>query len=165
MWRYFIFFKPFLNKSDPKSFSGAPETTTISAILPVAPGCEDPASRPNIVHESDCKKFYHCGADGSKVLKECGPGTLFSQASFTCKWPAEVKAERPECGGGPVYTSAATSSPATTTASSPVTSFGYPATTTTEEEVETTVPSTTTPVVIVPAVTTTKSVVYCNVQK
>ncbi len=75
---------------------------------PPPPGCEDPVTRPNIKHESDCQKFYHCGSDGSKVLKTCGPGTLFSVVHMICAWPDDVRKERPECGRGggitPIFT-------------------------------------------------------------
>ncbi len=65
-------------------------TTTTLRPPPAPTGCADPASRPNIPLEGDCSFFYHCGADGTKVLKECGPGTLFDPNSMICGWPDVV---------------------------------------------------------------------------
>ena len=63
----------------------------------------DPAV-PHLPHETDCSFFYHCdqgqgGSPAVKVLKKCGPGTLFNSQSMICDWPQNVYLVRPECEG------------------------------------------------------------------
>ncbi len=70
--------------------------------------------RPNIRHESDCAQFYHCGVNAvgggtEKVLKSCGPRTLFSVVHMICTHTDLVREERPECA---TTTTATTTTPA-----------------------------------------------------
>ena len=58
---------------------------------------------PHTAHETDCKLFYHCftgfyGNPPIKVLKECGPGTLFNPKTMICDWEDSVVNIKPECG-------------------------------------------------------------------
>ena len=81
------------------------QPTVASSPLPSG-GCD--TARPHIEHETDCSKFYHCvpGAYGGhprRVLKECGPGTLFNPQTMTCDWPNVVTAIKPECAPAGKY--------------------------------------------------------------
>ena len=82
--------------------SGSSSSTTISPASPLIDS-DCSVSRPHIPHESDCRKFYHCvsyNGAASKVLKVCGPGTLFNPITMICDWEAAVRSIRPECGSG-----------------------------------------------------------------
>ena len=78
-----------------------PVTPNPTTLPPVVSQC-DP-SVPHVEHPTDCQLFYHCvpgsyGAPASKVLKKCGPGTLFHPVTMICDWPDSVALVKPECG-------------------------------------------------------------------
>ena len=89
-------------------------------------------------HPDDCQAFYMC-VHSKRVVKKCGPGTLFNPTRMICDWPLNVYKIRPECkasSGSPAPAATGTTTPSTR--SVPTTTQGKTTTISAKEETSTT---------------------------